>query len=353
MANTPMTRRRFLGAAAAAGAASLTLPHVITRARAASKAELVFVGFGGSYQDGQTKAYFEPFEKETGIKIIQTTGVDLAKLKAQVQSKNVEWDLVTLPNRLLYAAVRDGLLTQINYGIVTAKDILPEFVSEHAVGHVTFGMVLTYSTKAYPPGKQPQGWFDFWDAKKFPGPRGYFNNPVYSLEFALIADGVPTNRLYPLDVPRALKSLDRIKSEIKVWWSQFPQPGVLLKTGEITMTPWTRTITSVLAGEPLGFTYNGAAIGYESWTVPSGAPHVENAMKFINYALQPERQAELTKYVSFGPTNRKALAFVDSKLRPLLPTDPDNIKRGFLLNGDWWGLNLEKVQEQWNEWRLK
>src|SRR5688572_31994325 len=90
MAHSRISRRRFLGAStgALAGAA---LPRVV---RAQGKKELVFVGFGGSYQDGQTKALFEPFEKETGIKVVQTTGVDIAKLRAQVQSKNVEWDLI-------------------------------------------------------------------------------------------------------------------------------------------------------------------------------------------------------------------------------------------------------------------
>ena len=29
-------------------------------------------------------------------------------------------------------------------------------------------------------------------------------------------------------------------------------------------------------------------------------------MKFINWALQPKPQAELTKYVAFGPTNMNA-----------------------------------------------
>lgn len=344
------SRRRFLGTAAATGLATVAWPRVVTRARAASKNELVFVGFGGTYQDGQTRAYIEPFEKETGIKVIQTTGVDLAKLKAQVQSKNVEWDLVTLPDRLRYTAVQDGLLAPIDYNIVDARDVLKEVVTEHAVGHITVAMMLTYAKAAFK-DRPPQTWADFWNPKEFPGPRGMYNFPGYSMEIALLADGVPRDKLYPLDVQRAFRSFDRIKSEIKVWWTQFPQPGVLLKSGEIAMTPWTRTITQVLAGDPFGFSYEGAAITYEAWTVPKGAPHAENAMKFIDFALKPQRQAELTKYIAFGPTNQKALPLVDGKLRPLLPSA--NLDRGFLLNGDWWGPNLQKVQEQWNEWRLR
>ena len=71
---------------------------------------------------------------------------------------------------------------------------------------------------------------------------------------------------------RALKSFDRIKPAVKVWWSQFPQPGVLLQSGEITMTPWTRSITPVFEGQPMGVSYDGAALTYEGWVVPTGAP---------------------------------------------------------------------------------
>lgn len=343
-----MNRRQFVKTVAAGSAAGLAFPGVIRRACAAGN-ELVFVGFGGTYQEGQTKAYFEPFERETGVKVIQTTGVDLAKLKAQVQSRRVEWDLVALPNRLLYTAVRDDLIAPIDYNVVNAGDIVRELVAERSVGHIVIAMGLSYGAKAFPPGKpQPQTWTDFWDPKKFPGPRGMYNFPGITMEIALIADGAPMDKLYPLDVPRALKSLDRIKSDVKVWWSQFPQPGVLLKSGEVVMTPWTRTISEMLAGQPFGFSYKGACFYFEAWTVPKGAPNAENAMKFINYAIQANRQADLTKYAgaAFAPTNGKALP-------PLLASNPDNLKQGFLLNGDWWGPNLDRVQEQFNEWRLR
>jgi len=161
MGKTRITRRRFLGmTAAAAGAASVGFPHVITTAKGAAN-ELVFVGFGGGYQEGQTKALFEPFEKETGIKIIQTTGVDIAKLRAQVQSKNIEWDLISIPDRLRYTAVKDGLLMPLDYKTINAKDIVPTLVTEYAVGCVTIPMLLTYSTKAYPAGKAPVTWMDY------------------------------------------------------------------------------------------------------------------------------------------------------------------------------------------------
>lgn len=77
MARQQISRRGALKAAFAA-TAGLAAPALVNGARAQSKNELVFVGFGGAYQEGQAKALFEPFEKETGIKIVQTTGVEIA-----------------------------------------------------------------------------------------------------------------------------------------------------------------------------------------------------------------------------------------------------------------------------------
>ena len=67
MRATRLSRRAFL-TATATGAASVAFPNIITTAKGAAN-ELVFVGFGGGYQDGQTKALFEPFEKETGCQV--------------------------------------------------------------------------------------------------------------------------------------------------------------------------------------------------------------------------------------------------------------------------------------------
>ena len=46
---------------------------------------------GGSYQDALREAIFKPFEKTTGIKVIEATGPTLAKLRAMITSGNPEF----------------------------------------------------------------------------------------------------------------------------------------------------------------------------------------------------------------------------------------------------------------------
>lgn len=342
------TRRRFVATMATASAA-LALPAIAARAQ--SGKELVFAGFGGAYQEGQVKALFEPFEKETGIRIIATTGVELARLKAQVGSHNVEWDLISLPDRLRYTALLDGLLEKLDYSRFSIADLLPQTVTDYCCGCVTFAAQLTYNNEVFSGQSAPTTWRDVWDTDKFKGRRGMLSSVTYLLEFALLADGVPKEKLYPLDVERSLKSLEKFK-RTAVWWTQFPQVEQMLLSREIVMTPWTRGVTSQLAGKPIRVSYDGAAISYEGWVIPKGSKYYDQAMRFIEFAIRPDRQAELTKYIAYGPTNRKAFPLVAPSVQELLPSAPKNFEAGFLFNGEWWGPNLARVTEHFNEWRL-
>jgi len=213
-------------------------------------------------------------------------------------------------------------------------------------------MQLTYSKNFYKTGNQPKNWKEFWDVARVPGKRSLYNAPTYILEFALMADGVPKDKLYPLDVNRAFKSLNAIKDKV-TWWDQFPQPGVMLQSGAIDVTGWTRGATAAYFDkQPVGLSFDDFVYVFESWAVPKGAPHYDAAMRFIDFAIKPERQAALCKYVTQGPTNTKAWPLIDPKIKELLPTDPVNIKRGIRFNTAWWGKNLNVTQERWNEWRL-
>ena len=104
--------------------------------------------------------------------------------------------------------------------------------------------VLGYRKDAFPGGKGPQNWVDFWDAKKFPGPRTLRDSPVDNLEFALMADGVAPDKLYPLDIDRAFKKLDAIKPHISVWWKTGAQSAQLLVDKEAIMPNASRAIRS-------------------------------------------------------------------------------------------------------------
>src|SRR3954451_8534991 len=175
---------------------------------------LSFAGYGGEPQKVQAKAFFEPAMNELGISVLQDSHGGYAKIKAQVLSGSPSYDLVALGCAEAARAAKEGLLEPIDYSLIpNAKELDPAMRGTHYVGEWTFSTVIIWNTQTVK--TPPSTWAEFWDVEKFPGKRALSANARQMLEIALIADGVPADKLYPLDVDRAFKKLEQIKPNLR------------------------------------------------------------------------------------------------------------------------------------------
>ena len=323
-------------------------------ARAQSK-QLVVCSWGGAYQEAQRKTMFQPFEKETGIKIVEASPTDYGKLKAMVQSGNVEWDLVDVGDLNVVAGAKDNLLEPLDYQAIDTKGVFPQVIHKYGIGTIYYSTVLAYSTKKYAKGDHPKTWAQFWDVKKFPGPRTMRNNPLDNLEFALLADDVPIDKVYPLDVERAFRSMDRIKPHVNVWWTTGAQPAQLLADGEVELaTSWNGRIYAIQKqGARAGLEWNQGKLQWDSWVIPRGSKNKDGAMKFIAWSTQPKPQAAIVNEIPYGPVNQRAFEFIGAQAARDMPTAPDNAKRQVMVDPVWWGEHRNELVERWNAWLLK
>lgn len=107
-----------------------------------------------------------------------------------------------------------------------APDLLQGAVQPCGVGFFVWSTVLAYNADKLK--TSPTGWADFWDLEKFPGKRGLRKGAMYTLEFALMADGVAPKEVYKVlatreGQDRAFRKLDQIKPSIQ-WWEAGAQP---------------------------------------------------------------------------------------------------------------------------------
>ena len=114
--------------------------------------ELTIVSWGGSYQEAQRKAFFDPFIKKTGKKILdESYNGELAKIKAMVEAKNVTWDVVQVEAPELINACEEGLLEIIDWNRVGGKKsfipaagwVFTEAISRGLTGLVGFVHLVT------------------------------------------------------------------------------------------------------------------------------------------------------------------------------------------------------------------
>jgi len=271
---------------------------------------LTFSSFGGVYQAAQREGWLKPYSDLTGVTFQESEESSNATIKAQVESGNVEWDVVDVGNDFGLDANKD-LLEPLDYTLIDKSQILDGFASDYRVGDITYGVALAYNTDKTK-GVAPAGWADFFDTTKIPGKRGLWKYSTGGvLEFALMADGVPPKDLYAggqLDIPRALKKLDTIKNDI-VWWNSGAESQDLIGSGEVAMSMiWNGRGYSAkhTDGKPVEIQWNQQILTADYFVVPKGTPNKQVAMEFIAWALCANNNAAVSNKIPYGPTNKNA-----------------------------------------------
>jgi len=324
-------------------------------ASASAQEEIVVCNWGGEFAKTQRVAFFDPFEKETGIKVKTVSFPEFAKMKAMVTSGNIEWDVVDAEEKWLVRGVKEGLFEPLDYTVIDSKDILEGGVYPYGVGNYSYAHPIVYNTKKFSEQNHPRNWQEFWDVKTFPGPRSLYNNPAISLEQALLADGVSPDKLYPLDVERAFKSLDKIKPHILTWFKGITQAAQLMSQQEVDLISASHARMYFIRkeGAPVGIEMNQAIGDRTFWVVLKGTKRKSIAMKLINYITRAKPQSDWVNLYPMSPSNKSAYNLIKSEIQPFLPTSPQNIKKIVWLNSQWWVDNEAKIFERWNEWMLK
>ena len=328
----------------------------------ASAEPITVVSWGGSYGKAQDRALFTDASNHSGIAINRESGASMTKTCLQVQSGSVTWDLVVTGSGGAAAAAADGCLEKIDYSVVDVSDFYPGLYTDYCVGSDVFATVMAWNTEKYgEPGSPgaPSSWADFWDVKKFPGTRAYrANNVDGALEPALMADGVPPEKVYevlatPEGKRRAINKIRELKPHIAVFWGSGAQQAQLMKDAEVDMsTGWNgRFDNAKKDGAKVGYTFNQALLDYDCFAMPKGAPNKEVAMRFLAEVSKPQYQANLPFYITYGPTNRNAYEMTKApkELIESLPSHPKNVPLMLPVSLDWYAKHKNEALELYRE----
>ncbi|MDR5836262.1 ABC transporter substrate-binding protein [Caballeronia sp. LZ034LL] len=352
-------RRRFLATSAGLAAASALPFAVPSIARAADAGKVVVRGLGGAYQDVMAAAVHKPFTAATGIEVVVQPAT-AAQIRAMVQAGRVSIDVVDLTDIAQVALDKIGALAPIDYAkmkFTHPDDIQPIVRKPNYAGSLFFSTVMVYNKDVFKNGAHPKSWAEFWDLKKFPGARTLADQQSGSaeIEFALLADGVPMDKLYPLDIPRALKALSRVKPQITTWWTTGAASAQLLERKDAVLGGlWNGRAQDLIdKGAPLAIEWNEAKRQTQCLSVIKNAPNAANAQKFVDFALQPSVQAEIARHLAYGPTNRAALALLKPEELSRLPSSKEHFAQSFQQDPQWWADNLASVGQQWQSWVLQ
>jgi putative spermidine/putrescine transport system substrate-binding protein len=348
--------------------ASLVLALAPATRAAEDASGLVVATFGGAYGQSQQKAYFEPFTQSTGTKIsIETYDGSFGAIKNKIAATPSAYDLVDLSAGALAALCHDGLLEPIDGSILDggqsiADDFIAGGLPSCGVGSVAWATMLAFDKRAFAKG-QPSKIADLLDTRRFPGKRALPNGPRYTLELALLADGVPPENVYgelgtPAGVDRAFNALDKIKSDI-LWWDKGQEPVTwLLEQKAVMAAAYTgRLFRAAVSASQLDLLWDGEVYDFDVWAIPKTATNKDAAKHFIAFASDPARLAAQAQLIAYGPMRQSAIPLVGKhpligvEMKSYLPTAPNHLQKALRFDAAWWNEHGDGLTTRFQSWR--
>jgi putative spermidine/putrescine transport system substrate-binding protein len=343
-------------------------------AGSASATDLVFVSWGGAYTASQQKAYHEPYMKmHPDINIVNDDSANnaVAKLRAMIEANNVTWDLIDMVAADAILSCDEGTVEEINFdkdlapapdGTPASKDFGDLIVSPCFIPQIVYSTTFGYRTDLVG-STPPTSINDVFDLKKYPGKRSLEKKAINNLEWALLADGVPADKVYDMlatdkGVARAFAKLDTIKDHV-VWWEKGAQTPQLLADGEVIMgSTYNGRLFSVIEEEkqPIAMMWDYQVFDLDGWVVPKGSPHKKIVMDYLRFATDTQRLADQAKYISYGPARASSAPLVGKhatlgiEMAPHMPTNPANAKHTLLYNYNFWADHADDLNERFASW---
>jgi len=320
--------------------------------------DLTAISFGGASKVAQVKAFYEPFEAKTGNKILagEYNG-EMAKVKAMVDTNSVSWNLLEVESPELARGCDEGLFEPLDPALFgNPDDFIDGAIQPCGVGFFVWSTVLAYNADKL--SAAPTGWVDFWDVEKFPGKRGLRKGAKYTLEFALMADGVAPTDVYKVlatreGVDRAFRKLDELKPNIQ-WWEAGAQPPQYLVSGDVVMSSaYNGRIAAVQDESNLQVVWNGGIYDFDSWAIPRGAKNQELAKQFIAFSVEAEQQKIFAENIAYGPAKKQAIDLLAPERLSVMPTTPENIKDQVAIDVTFWADYGEQLEQRFNAWAAR
>lgn len=314
---------------------------------------------GGAYGAAQAIAVIAPFANARSVEVTALSSSEAANADV------VELDAVQLAKACDAGelAVLDATrLKPAPDGTAATEDFLPGGLTRCGAATFAWSSVVAVRPSAFKKAP-PKSLADVFNTSRYPGVRALPSGPRYLLEMALMADDVPPNEVYAQlatddGVERAFRKLAALGDNV-VWTERRTDAMELLISGKaaIAAAYSGRAFFEIARGAPIELIWPGQIYNVVYLAVRKASAAPELADELLAFATAPEQLARQATHMPYGPMRRSAIPLVGPHatlaipLVKYLPTAPDNLADGLMMDNGWWLANEARLATQLKDWR--
>ncbi len=256
----------------------------------------------------------DDFKDASGIEVSMDLFADNDELFAKLKEGNPGYDVIVPTNDYVERMVSAEMLLPLDHSkIPNFKNVSKAFRDaafdpgrQHSMPYM-WGTIGIGYRKSKVKGV-PDSWKALLDSDQYSGRIALLGEAQPVIGTALKYLGYSFNSVSADEIKKAEALLIKQKPHIKVFADDNGQD--LLLSGEVDLTmEWNGDILQVMA-EDDDISYVVPKEGGELWqdclAIPNGAPHPDNAHKFINFILDAEVGAALADFIQYATPNEAA-----------------------------------------------
>ena len=323
----PHSRRAFM-AAFGATAAALTLSGCTpAEPEAKSEGKLVIEGSEGNklafynwdtYIGENTLA---DFKAASGVEVNMTLFANNDELFAKFRAGNPGFDVIMPSNEYVARMVEAKMLASLDHAkIPNKKNLLPEFQDadfdpgrKYSMPYTWLVLGIGYRKSAMKGGVIPDSWKYLYDSAEYKGRLSLLSESadVFRLGFKYLGKSV--NDATPELIKQVEDMLIKQKANIKNFHDDNGQDLLMSKEIDIVLE-YNGDIAQKETEDPdLAFVVpkEGSLLNSDCMCIPTGAPNPNNAHAFINFLLDGQNGANITKTILYPTPNAAAKALMD------------------------------------------
>lgn len=358
-----LTRREFVKMLGIAGASLGLVGGPFARDVFASQS-IRFDGWGGVVSEAFRKYAFDPFTKETGIRVIDGEFGDMDSYLTRVIASfppGGEFNLAHLSAVFDYARYVDlGLGSVLDESkIPNLKNVMEAMITP--LRNITKGTLsavpydlgqtgIAYNTKHIPKEKAEElGVALLWDKELKDRLGSWGGDFRTNMWYAALYTGQSPNDIKDLDAVWA--ALRAQRELMKKYWGSGAELMSLLANEEISATvAWSGRVAALQnEGYPIGYLAPEGTYSWMEYIFVLKGTNLDVAQQLLNFMLEPEAAIAVAEGQFYPPSLDPTKVELTDKIRQMPAFDPTGKLDGYLFAVPaYWNANQVEWSEMWD-----
>jgi spermidine/putrescine transport system substrate-binding protein len=277
-----------------------------------------------NWSDYTAPDLIKKFEKETGIKVTLDIYDSNETLLAKMKSGGGSYDIAVPSHNFIEIMIQEGLIEKIDASTLKGFENITDSMkgppwdpgNEYTIPWNYGSTSFCINTEAYKGDFSSLGVL-FEPPAELQGKIGMFDSPEENSNMAIVYLGIAMCNEHPEEMKKVQDLLLEQKPHVKVYSSE----GIherLISEDVLISGCWNGAAMRARKENP-AITYAYPKEGIVGWAdslvVPKGSKNKENALKFIEFMLQPENAAIQTNFSGYANAIKGSDAFMNDDLK--------------------------------------